>query len=302
MAGAYALGRPLGPALPAARGELGRIWSLDTDLGRWALKELWQPMTESAAQNDVAFQQAALEAGIRLPEPRLRPDGYVLARAGDRTVRVYAWADLTSSTPEPPVAGELLGRLHRLDVPAESAPHPWFREPVGRRRWHELVVQAASARVPWAAGVEALIPELLAADTVLPDGPERPQMRCHLDFGPDNVVLDGAGRPTVIDWENSGAEVPERELAMALLDWAPDGAAAASFLDGYASAGGPGRLRDRASFASALAVQGHLLEFYARRALSADASEEDVERSAWRIRAILERPITLARIDAILDA
>ncbi|MFI6990992.1 hypothetical protein [Nonomuraea wenchangensis] len=39
VAAAYGLGEPVGPAVYAARGELGRIWRLDTRRGSWAVKE-----------------------------------------------------------------------------------------------------------------------------------------------------------------------------------------------------------------------------------------------------------------------
>ena len=83
VAEVYGLGSPNGAPVAAARGELGRIWQLDTDRGRWAVKELLDPTTDAAAteavaKRDVAFQVAALEAGLPLPRPIVRGDGEVL--------------------------------------------------------------------------------------------------------------------------------------------------------------------------------------------------------------------------------
>jgi len=67
IADAFGLGRPSGPAVFAARGELGRIWRLDTSDGTWAIKELLEPPTETEAADDVAFQEAAIRADVPMP-------------------------------------------------------------------------------------------------------------------------------------------------------------------------------------------------------------------------------------------
>lgn len=75
VASAYGLGVPVGEAVYADRGELGRVWRLDTDRGSWALKDYGWPVEESAAQADVAFQLSAAAAGLPLPLPRQARDG-----------------------------------------------------------------------------------------------------------------------------------------------------------------------------------------------------------------------------------
>jgi hypothetical protein len=52
----------------------------------------------------------------------------------------------------------------------------------------------------------------------------------------------------------------------------------------------------------ALAVQGHLVQLYARQALAMTSDAESRDRGAWRIRQIAERPLTLAAIDDYLAA
>ncbi|GAA1675938.1 hypothetical protein GCM10009733_086200 [Nonomuraea maheshkhaliensis] len=90
VASAYELGRPLRPPVCAARGELGRIWRLDTAAGTWAVKELPVPVEEHEVPGDLAFQFAAAAAGVRLPQPRLTTWGAVPHEG----CRVYAWVDL----------------------------------------------------------------------------------------------------------------------------------------------------------------------------------------------------------------
>src|SRR4051812_30098060 len=83
VAAAYGLGTPVAAATVAARGELGRIWRLETIRGSWAVKELLRfdaETVEQAARADVVFQEAAIRAGIPMPRP-------VLAKSGDVTTR-----------------------------------------------------------------------------------------------------------------------------------------------------------------------------------------------------------------------
>ena len=91
---AFDLGRPSGTMTLAARGELGRIWRLETTAGRWAVKELVRGGDEAAARADVDFQEAARSAGIRMPRPVVARDGRVLhaVAAGDRHVDHLAGA------------------------------------------------------------------------------------------------------------------------------------------------------------------------------------------------------------------
>jgi hypothetical protein len=60
-------------------------------------------------------------------------------------------------------------------------------------------------------------------------------------------------------------------------------------------------LRTPADFGAAVAVQGHLIEFYARRWLTA-ADSEDRPRSQWRMDQHLDAPLTRGRITDVLTA
>jgi hypothetical protein len=69
---AFGLGPPTAVPTFAARGELGRIWRFETTLGTWAVKELlhFDPArVEPDARRDVAFQLAAIAAGVSMPHP-----------------------------------------------------------------------------------------------------------------------------------------------------------------------------------------------------------------------------------------
>ncbi len=92
------------------------------------------------------------------------------------------------------------------------------------------------------------------------------------------------------------------ELAAVVSDLAADVApqAAAAAHAAYRAAGGPARLGSPADFATAVAVQGHLLQFYSRRALDRDESAENRARSGKRLDHMLRQPLTMSRIDHLL--
>ena len=311
IAEAYGLGLPTRPPVAMARGELGRIWRLDTERGSWAVKELLVPTDEATARADLEFQAAALEAGLPLPHPIVRPDGAVLTaleRADGSSVgyRVYTWVDLMKPDrpPAPAIAAVLLARLHGLDRAAHGPMHPWFSEPLGPEGWARLVDDVRAAAPPWLEALERLAPDALAAEAVIAQAgldhlPTAALRRCHLDFNPENVLVDAAGRAVILDWENSESAPLEQELTYAVLDFAPEPAAARAFLDAYHEAGGPAEIRDRSSFALAVAVQSHLADTYARRGITA-TTDEGRAHAAYRIDELDRTLFTLASIDRLL--
>ncbi|HET7030885.1 MAG TPA: phosphotransferase [Candidatus Limnocylindrales bacterium] len=310
-ASAFGLGAVSGPVVPSARGELGRIWRLVTDRGTWALKELFEPGpgAAEAATADVAFQERALAGGIPMPRPIVARDGAALVEVGPaadrRWVRIYTWVELRGRDAVAPLdeVASILGRLHALAPPDDRPIDPWFREPPERARLEALVERAAQADVPWASTLEGLVPIVLeTTDAVGRPAPEPDDRRtCHLDYNAENVLVDASGSVCVVDWENSGPALVEGELASAVAQFAAQAELVAPFLRAYAAAGGPARLRDRASFALTAIVDANLVETYARRALQA-GDPEDRERAAYWIGDIAANAFTLERIDAWLEA
>ncbi|MGN9842788.1 phosphotransferase [Nonomuraea sp. H19] len=294
VAQAYGLGEPLGPPVYAARGELGRIWRLDTGRGSWAVKELLVPAEEAGARKDAEFQLAARKAGVRLPRPVMTADGDVLFDGG---WRVYEWVDLADGDV---VTGAELGivtaGLHGVGHPAGGPADPWFSEPVGRSGWEAL----AAAGGEWAPALERALPDLLALDALVTPPGRESLTTCHRDVNVENVRRAADGGVVVLDWENCGQARPAWELAKILVELSP--ADAVTAYRAYRAAGGPATVAEPVDFSMAIAEQGHLLEFYARRALSPAESEENRARARARLSTMLDRPLTPARIDALLAA
>ena len=308
VAAAYDLGDPVADPVYATRGEQGLIWRLDTRRGSWAVKELLLPMDEAAAGRDVALQLAAAAAGIPLPPPRRTRDGRVVLPAPEAasaaSVRVYQWADLA---PGPVVTGIEIGavtaRLHRLRHPDTRPVEAWFSEPIGAAAWEAMHEAARRARTSWGGALGRWLPELIALDAaVVPPDPAR-MITCHRDLNIENVLYAAAGGVVVLDWENCGPAQPEQELAAIVADIAMDVTlpAARDVYVSYLATGGPARVTGVPDFASAAAIQGHLLQFYSRRALDPDDTPDNRARARRRLGHMTRQPLTLARVGRFLS-
>ncbi len=293
----------------AARGELGRIWRLDTSSGPWAVKEPLVPIYEADAAKDVEFQLAARAAGISLPLPRLSRDGRVVLPADESAtawgVRVYEWAELAPADRlvTPVEIGAVTAMLHQLEHAGDHGPVPaWFSEPLGPPAWIELLDDASRGEAEWAPALDRWLPELIALDSVITPPDPALVRTCHRDLNIENVRRLVNGTYVVLDWENSGAAEPQRELAAVIWDLAVDRALpyALGGYQAYLAEDGPARLRAPVDFALAAATQGHLLQFYGRRALDPSESAENQARSRSRLDRMLSQPVTLDAIGDLL--
>jgi Ser/Thr protein kinase RdoA (MazF antagonist) len=307
IASAYDLGDPAGDPVYATRGEQGLIWRLDTARGSWAVKELLLPMDEAAAARDVAFQLAAATAGTPLPRPRRTRDGRVVLPAPEAasgwSVRVYEWADLADGrTVTGAEIGAVAARLHRVRHPAPGPAEAWFIEPIGPPAWEAMLSDARRARASWAGALDRWLPQLIALDTAVAPPDPAAMTTCHRDLNLENVRYAAGGGVVVLDWENCGPAQPERELAAIVADIALDVTlpAARDVYVSYRAAGGPAEVRTVADFATAVAIQGHLLQFYSRRALDPDDAPENRARARGRLDHMTRQPLTLDRVDRLL--
>jgi Ser/Thr protein kinase RdoA (MazF antagonist) len=259
-----------------ARGAMGKVWRLDTGLGpSVAVKELLWGGREQSVRDEAAFQDAATEHGsVRAPANHRTVDGLYLCQLppelGSGLVRVLGWVDGSSLTgPDLDAArwlGATLGALHHLGHPGGgAAPDPWYWRCPSEPDWHDLVAAASDAR--WLGDLRAALPRLreLSAGVAPDEGPH--WIYCHGDLQLSNVLTDGSGRFTLIDWENAGPGTPERELAASLLSWRLDHDLLRVALAAYRRAGGPVRTLSPAAFSLAAAVRVNYVYVQARAAL-----------------------------------
>jgi Ser/Thr protein kinase RdoA (MazF antagonist) len=107
------------------------LWRLDTDRGRFAVKELLVP-SEHDTDREVALVSEMRRRGVAAPEPVPTPYGEILARVGPAVVRVFTWVELEAPRTDldPDELGTLLATLHRNPMPAGSPVDGWYTDPV----------------------------------------------------------------------------------------------------------------------------------------------------------------------------
>jgi len=92
--------------------------ALDTDSGRWAVRQLNDSFGIENAETDVRLQEAAAQVGILLPRPVLSVSGAIVESIERHNWRVNAWIESGPPLAAPvgaPIAakaGSILARLH----------------------------------------------------------------------------------------------------------------------------------------------------------------------------------------------
>jgi hypothetical protein len=303
----YGLGRIVARPRPAARGQMGVVWLLETARGRFAVKQLLHRVgeggvgTESALQTEVALQSEMVRRGVPAPQPLRTADGRVLAEIDDVLVRVFTWVDLDQPRTDldPAAVGGLLATLHRQPLPAAGPVDAWYVEPVPELTWDELGRALAVARAPFAAEFEVFARHQLRMQEFF--APPRGLQLCHRDLWADNLRTTSGGL-CVIDWDLCGPADPAQELGMLLVEFCYGSEERARSLYGvYKEGGGTGRITGRGDFTMAQAQFGHFATTAARRWLGT-TDEETRDRAETWFRLGLERPLDVAHVDEMLAA
>ena len=299
---AYDLGVPLAPPAPAARGQQGIVWRVETGRGRFAVKELIDPLTEPEVAVDVALQSTMVTRGVHAPRPLLTPGGAVLTSVGRLLFRAYTWVDIDDERLDlsPAAVGALLATLHRDPIPAAPPVDPWYTDPVPDEQWTAVADRLAAARAPFAAEFAASVTHFRAMrDLFRAPGPTQ---LCHRDLWAGNIRLSPDGL-CVIDWDNCGPAEAAQELAMPLFDFCHGDPDRARLLyRAYLDAGGPARLNAPDDFTMVLAQFGHFAVTAGEWWLEAIGDEDGRARAEAWFREGWERPLDRAGIDALLEA
>ncbi|WP_437605121.1 phosphotransferase [Sorangium sp. So ce834] len=302
--------------VPVGGGEMGRVYRLDAAGAAWAVKELFRRTDEDRVARQVAFQDAAARCGIRAPANLSTVDGRHLcslpAELGGATVRLCSWIDgHPVQTADPGLSewvGSAIGRIHGLSYPADGADHdPWYDACPTPKRWEELIAAGDAGGADWVSAIRSRLGSLLSlADLVTPAEPTA--MICwHLDLQPDNVTRERASDEYVLlDWDDSGPEMPDRVLAMALWDWHVHGdeidiKGIQGTLAAYRRAGGHAELTGIESFTAIVASYLNYVFVQAERTLHAQLSLDRRRRAAAELQSSLANPPDPARLMSVLN-
>jgi Ser/Thr protein kinase RdoA (MazF antagonist) len=298
----YDLGRPVEPARFAARGQMGVIWLLETDRGRFAVKHLLNAIDEDTVASEVALQSEMARRGVPAPIPLRAADGRVLADVDGLLLRAFTWVDLEEPRTDldPAAIGDLLATLHRDPLPARAPVDPWYVEPVPAGRWDELGAALEAAGAPFAADFELFARHQLRMQEFFE--PPRGLQQCHRDLWADNLRTTTSGSLCVIDWDLCGPADPGHELAVLLTEFCfaqPE--RARTLYAAYVDGGGTGRVTSRGDFTMAQAQFGHFATTAAEKWLGTTDEQARDRAEAW-FRMGLENPLVVARVDELLAA
>ncbi len=302
LAATFGLGHDGRLTGPVARGEQGQVWRLDTERGAFAVKDPFVEMSPAAALADADYQDVVLSAGVPMPEPLRTPDGRVLVEVEGSPARVYRWVDVLDRDRrlDPGEVGRLLAHIHSAVVPTDGPMDAWYVEPIGPDGWREIVERLHAGRAPFAADLEAVLPDVLAVEALL-ERPPATQM-CHLDLWSDNLRRTPEGGLMVLDWENSGPGDPSHELGCVVFEFGVgDPERIRALHEAYVEAGGPGRLERPAHFTVLAAQLGHITEVGCARWLESTTEDERRHNEAW-VREFVDDPVTTQKIERILAA
>jgi len=303
VANAFGLGNPVAEMVFAARGELGRIWRLDTDHGSFAVKELLSRQQPDEAALDAAYQEAVAAAGtVSLPRLVRTTSGDVLLELGPHQVRVYEWVDLLpeDSTLDPALIGSTVAAIHRIHHTLVRPLNGWYTDPVGADRWRELLDQARAVNAPFSDTFAREIPYLIGLEGLI-TLPTNLQM-CHRDLWSDNLPPAASGGVCVVDWENCGLAEPAQELPMVMFSFGGgDATRTRNLYETYRDAGGSGRLTQRGDFTMVIAQFGHFWEKAVVAYVTPGATDDVKAHSIGRIDEAMGPPLRVEDIDRLLD-
>ena len=302
IAAAFGLGGSAALSGPVARGEQGQVWRLETDRGVFAVKDPFVEVAAEEAQADATYQDVVHRAEVPMPGVVRSADGRVLLEVDGAPVRVYEWVDVLPRDRhlDPAAVGRVIARVHRVAAPTHGPMSSWYVDPVGAERWSSVVARLRNAGAPFAADLDALVPEIIAVEELLE--PVDATQWCHLDLWADNVVPTTTGDVVVLDWENAGPGTPSQELACVLFDFGlGDPRRMCDLYAAYADAGGPGRITRPGDCTVLVAQLGHIAVLGCERWLGSTTEVERVHTEAW-VREYVDEPVTLAVVDAILGA
>jgi Ser/Thr protein kinase RdoA (MazF antagonist) len=302
VADAFDLGATRLMTGPVARGVIGQVWRLETDRGTWAVKEWFAAPDMEELAEGVAFQDAAMAAGVPAPPVARTPSGDWSSDLDGAPIRVQGWVDLRDRDPsiEPTAVGGLVGLLHQVPFEGREPLHEWYTEPVGAERWDALIAASHIAGAPFAERFAARRDALVTLDEIVePPGPAR---TCHRDLWSDNLRSTVDGQLCLIDWENCGLADPSMELAVVLWEFGRgDPGRARAIYRAYLDARGPGRVRAPSDFSMLIAQLGHIGAQACTDWLQADSEEDRSFAASW-FGEFADDPHTVEQIDVLLRA
>ena len=226
--------------MEVAGGLQHRMLRLDfADAPSLALKIL-APRSVGSVEGVLRFERAetlaelAASRGVPALAARRGPGGDFVGKIGSTHFLLYGWVEGELLPPTAVSAerahrmGGFLARVHGLGArfPEQVAPVP---EAFEDGHFRGIAARARAQGATWAPRLGEAVEELErlnARARRAQEGLREGWVTGHLDYDQKNVLWDGAGRPTILDWEQAKPIHPALEAMGAGLSWAGQSAGA----------------------------------------------------------------------------
>lgn len=252
----FGLGGPVGELAKVSGGYHHRMWRLDTEAGRFAVKQIAEDMdvSDAAAADRLNATEAAGQAFADRGIPALASlahGGRHLQVIEGEGYFVFPWTDSRArgkndiEAYHADTVAAILARMHHADIRVpDLAEQPTW--PLTEQRVRDLLQLARQRNARDAGYLIERQADILAVVEVQ-DGAwqalSRHEVVSHGDLDHKNVLWDEHGAPLVIDWESTRPLNPTYELLLEALDWSGisanfEAGPFEQFLRAYVDAGG----------------------------------------------------------------
>lgn len=214
-------------------GLLHKMYCVSTEKGLFAVKVLNREIMKrpEALKNMMQSEKIAAAFGGSLPVvAALTACEKQLHEIDGDYYMVFPWVEGQSVFP-PDISkqhceaiGDILGRMHRLDISVDGVEAEEEAEPI--YEWERYLQMAKEGKEkPWVAQYERSLPDIYAWNQAVCDVQKalrENRVISHRDLDPKNVLWNGL-QPLLIDWEAAGYVNPYQELLEVVNYWADDG-------------------------------------------------------------------------------
>jgi hypothetical protein len=314
IAVAFGLGRPVGPMRPLELAWAGQVWTLPTERDTWRVTEVFEFTPTDNIEHEFRLVEAAVAAGIPTREPIRDRADRPIAEVEGRRWRVHR--DLAHG-PElrPPVTpdtaimiGEIVGTLHRLQLPAPGPVHTWLTCRPDEALLRRQLERSRAAGAAWTDDLADALPTLLKLRTIVDDrDPAEAPILSHGSPGPGTICRGSGAELVLTNWDHAGATPPSWELGAVLEHWSVDPtgqvdeAVVATLVRGYRDGAGTDPYLGMGMFSGM--VTGFLNWTESRVNIALGADDEKLRDEAARmLPGLLRKPLTRAHLESVLDA
>ncbi|MDE7288030.1 MAG: aminoglycoside phosphotransferase family protein [Oscillospiraceae bacterium] len=282
------LGRLVSEPKPLSGGLLHKMFDVETELGRFAVKALNPNIMErpKAYSNYIFSEETAEKLSERIAVSCAKKfDGKFLNQFDGQYYIVYDFIEGQAVLPHkvnPQHAykiGEAIGEIHNANTPAESSENE-----IIDINWHFYCEQGKA--YPWHKSFAEVL-DTLCFITEKANGAFQSfsgeKIVCHRDMDSKNVLWQGIS-PIIIDWESAGAECPQKDFIETALYWSQDEDMSVrddcftAFAEGYKTKRDLGKIDLETLLYSCMCNKLEWLEYNLKRSMKMECTDETEQK------------------------